>query len=561
MWTSSRNSTRLLLFALLIAVGPTPAADNPADRGFLLSLQDPSGCWTSAVPLRSTAAALLALAQPPLAPDRARDLDRAADWLVGRQAPDGRWGEPERPAAAADHALALWALADYQRLRPAPARAAALGRGMGFALRVQQRNGGWAPTLGATARDSRPATGLIIVALVSAREAGATDPKLESALQRAGAQLLGYQDPRTGLLDHPLATWISVAAWRALGRDCDPATRRAVLAGQLTEMKWSQVISEPLLDALLAYRAACGYRPWPADRWDKEVHLSLTSRRQPTGGWAASPAEPQYGAAYATAMSLLLRQAPHRFAPRPAAAATAPLLWRVGPAQADCWLLAGVPLCPEDVLLVPESVSAVLARTRAVYTLLPDQPWPPPGGRALDLRLGAGLFAINQRVVDEGWEMAHTWRRLAHPLALPARALLSERETHAMLEEGLESLLAAGPPPDEAAVIALLEASRSAWAEGREADLADLPLARLPPPLAAAWLRHRQSMIAHLLRRLGDDDARPHSSVIYLPAWYLLGSGGLLEELAWRGVPVQRAEAGVAVDLLSIAGEQLKGRR
>ncbi len=543
MWISSRNSA-LLLVALLTAAGPTPAADNPADRGFLLSLQDTSGCWTSEVPLRSTAAALLALAQPPLAPDCAQDLDRAADWLVGRQAPDGRWGEADRLGAAADHALTLWALADYQRLRPAPARAAALQRGLGFALRVQQRNGGWAPTLGATTRDSRPATGLLIVALVAAREAGVVDPKLASALQRADARLLSYQDPHTGLLDHPLATWIAVAAWRALGRDFNAPTRRAVLAGQLTEMKWSQVISEPLLDALLAYRAACGYRPWPADRWDKEVHLSLTSRRQPTGGWAASPAEPQYGSAYATAMSLLLRQAPQRFAPRPAASNAAPLLWRVGPARADCWLLAVVPLCPEDVLLVPESVSAVLARTRAVYTVIPDQPWPSPSGRALDLRRYGDLLALNQRLVTDRWELTHAWQRLAHPLALPARGLLPEGETQALLEEGLDGLLAAGPLLDADTAITLLEDGRAAWAEGREADLADLPLARLSPPLAAAWLCHRQAMITHLLRRLGDDDDRPRSAVICLPAWYLIGSGGLLEELTWRGVPVQRAEAG-----------------
>ena len=543
MWISSRNSA-LILAGLLFAAGPAPAADNPADRGFLLSLQAPSGCWTSDVPLRSTAAALLALAHPPLAPERAQDLDRAADWLAGQQGPDGRWGEPDRPAAAADHALALWALADYQRLRPTPARAAALVRGQEFALLAQQRNGGWAPTLGATARDSRPATGLLIVALVAAREAGATAPRLESALQRAGAQLLSYQDPHTGLLDHPLATWIAVAAWRALGWDFEPATRRAVLAGQLTEMKWSQVISEPLLDALLAYRAACGYRPWPAARWDNEVDLSLAARRQPTGGWAASPAEPQYGAAYATAMALLLRQAPHCFVPRPAAAAGAPLLWRVGPAPADCWLLAVVPLCPEDVLLVPESVSAVLARTRTVYTLLPDQPWPSPNARALDLRRYGALLELNQRLVSDGWELAHAWRRLAHPLALPARGLWAEDETRALLEEGLDGLLAAGPSVDVQAALSLLEAGRAAWAGGREAELADLPLAKLAPPLAAAWLRHRQAMITRLLRTLGDDDARPRSAVLCLPAWYLIGSGGLLEELAWRGVPMQRAVAG-----------------
>ena len=542
MWIFSRNSRSAIarcasgLAALCLLPAPTRAATEEADAAYLLALQDPSGCWTSAAPERTTGAALCALAGLPAEPARDRAIARGLDWLIAHQAPDGRWGPPDLLSAAVDHGLALWACADCAKGQTDKAAGSALRNGMDHVLANQQPNGGWGDTLGMSAKPSRCATAILIKALTACRAAGSGGPKLESALRRASQHLRSYQDAHTYLLDSNVGTWDAIFAWLALGEGDAPFARRTAVTAARTESPWAGRVSEPLAEAMMSAAAAAAYPPWISSIWSVQLEHEWARRQLPHGGWPPSPSEPTYGAAYATAMCMLMQQAPARFG---VAAAPAPVAgWRIG-AEGRAWhLLAAVPIQPEDVALLSPAYADLLARASAVYQLTEPSELAPPAGAALPARALRQLLALNQDAVDGRWSMDENWRQLAYPTAQPARGLVTAGQVAAALAPAAGDLLAAVPEGAADHLPLLLGESRDLWRTGGFTQLGDLPLRRLPPAAAAAWIRLRHDAVNLLARQLQDTGGLPPGAVLFLPFWYAAGDGGLADELRGRGFDV-----------------------
>lgn len=537
MWTSSRNSAWIAAAVLAFLLAAAVRAD-PESLRALLELQDASGAWTSALPCRTTAAALIALAFNEGTPDTTRAADRGHAWLAQAMDGHGCWAEPGTAEAFIDQGLATWALALHARRRGDPGTAAALRRASAAIVRHQQKDGGWAATLGSTSKPERPVTALMMRALAESEKALGEERSIHASLQRASKHLQAYVDPTTGALDGPAATWCAVNAWQAIGLADDPAVRRAAFTAQQAWDEWPRHCAYPLLLALLAHQAATAYQPWPAREWATHIRGELARQRQPNGGWPASPVESAAGAAYATAMALahdaLARQA---LSTGPAGSDRDDWVWTFGTTERFWTLVGVVPLRDEDILSIPPLVVARLCGAAELWTAADEVE---TLVRLQESVLGhppacvGSLLAMERHQALQRWSLESNWRIHLAPGAYPTRPLLRPDFFAEQVAATLATL------PDESGLAQasqlIFEHSAQSWRDRNAEAAIRHPLDYLPPTWAAAWVAHRHVIVDALLRALAARGSPPHRTVVCVPAWYLLGDGGLLDELGKRGI-------------------------
>ncbi len=122
-------------------------------------------------------------------------LARAASWLIGQQDDKGKFGGDDGLTMAYGHAQALRGLSMLQQVAPADPLLAAIQKGVGYAEYHRNPYSGWRYHPRDGDNDSK-ITGLMLLALLEAQEAGAELPKQTVELGRMVLEEL--TDPETG---------------------------------------------------------------------------------------------------------------------------------------------------------------------------------------------------------------------------------------------------------------------------------------------------------------------------------------------------------------------------
>jgi hypothetical protein len=306
---------------------PPPAAGPSVTRAldWLISAQEADGSWApqrwgaqANYSVGVTALAMLAL----LTDETGRDdtaapaLQRAVEYLVGRQDPQGLFG-PEITGSLYNHALACLALLEVEAQRPGLVPPTRLEAALQLLARAQRDPGGWSYL---RARHGKPNTSLTawaLLALIRADDLGRHE--YEPAITRALAWLdanrnaegrVGYRRPDD--YPHGPETLTAAAALCLLGR---PSIYRDQLNGLLRHVREDLAQQDGGLDLYRTFFQASALRE--AGLGDspemKELLARLEQAQQRDGTDAGSwPSDDRWalagGPVYSTAMAVLALQ-------------------------------------------------------------------------------------------------------------------------------------------------------------------------------------------------------------------------------------------------------------
>ncbi|MBN1673738.1 MAG: terpene cyclase/mutase family protein [Kiritimatiellae bacterium] len=278
----------------------------------------------------------------------------AVEFLLKAQREDGAFfGDARQPAAETGtpygenmyapywHAMAAYALSEAYGLMRIPELKPAMQKAVQVIIDGQQPGGGWNYAYAKTARRDTSIAGWQIQALKAAAIAGAENPGLTAALQRAADEVRSHRIPATGLfcyenrdrdaerdLPRPrlqINTGIGVLALQLLGLGASREAKDGLEALRSARCAWSNPANTQSVFWLYGWyyitqaRFHQGGAEWPA--WNDAFAATLTRNQQDDGHWDAPRAsgqpciEDRFGPVYCTSLAALTLQVYYRCLP------------------------------------------------------------------------------------------------------------------------------------------------------------------------------------------------------------------------------------------------------
>jgi len=189
----------------------------------------------------------------------------------------------------------------------------------------QQPAGGWSYRFSKAARRDTSVSGWMIQALKSAAIAGAENPGIRAALDKAAADLKSAQNPETGRFGYTEpgtgslgCTGIGVLCLQLLGQGAEKEARQGLQALREAKIEWDSDRENtwPLYEWYYITQAKFHHGGQTWSNWNSEFARIYVKQQNDDGSWpAASKWEASNGPVYSTTLAALTLQVYYRMLP------------------------------------------------------------------------------------------------------------------------------------------------------------------------------------------------------------------------------------------------------
>lgn len=268
-----------------------------------------------------------------------RTVEQAVRFLLLQQDETGRFTPTDSSAGSYAQAIATYAISEAYALLRIPDLRPAMERAVQVILDGQQPGGGWDYRYAQGSRRDTSVAGWCIQALKAAAIAGAENPGLKAALDRAAGDMLSAVDAETGRFFYTdrsshktdSITAIGVLALQLMGRGAERPVRDGLRAMAGAACDWEQPVEWPMYAWYYITQAHFhqGGRSW--QNWNRRFAPALVRHQEEDGRWESPGAvrggvgqETYLGPVYSTTLAALSLQVYYRLLPTYKQVAVAP---------------------------------------------------------------------------------------------------------------------------------------------------------------------------------------------------------------------------------------------
>jgi hypothetical protein len=267
-------------------------------------------------------------------------VEKAIRFLTTAQDPSGGFCKTDTQQGPYAHAIATYGISEAYGLTRIPAIKPVMEKAVQVILNGQQPKGGWDYKYSKSARRDTSVGGWQIQALKAAYIAGAENPGLKEALERAVQDLKSAQDPETGRFYYTdkgshrsdCITAIAVLCMQLSGHAVDKECRQGLQALQGASCDWDKPEPWPLYAWYYISQAKFhqGGQTW--DGWNAKFARNYVKGQNEDGSWTSPGAKGDFGGGketgdgpvYSTTLAALTLQVYYRFLPTYKAIAVEP---------------------------------------------------------------------------------------------------------------------------------------------------------------------------------------------------------------------------------------------
>ncbi len=300
---------------------------------WLKSKQNPDGSWGPNKTAMTGLALLTFLAHGETTSSEkyGQTVEKAIRFLISQQDAEGRFCKTDDQPGPYAHGIATYAISESYGLTRIPSLKPVMEKAVQVILNGQQPKGGWNYNYSKGARRDTSVAGWQIQALKSGYIAGAENPGLKDALEKAVADLKSVHDAETGRFFYtdktghktdPI-TGIAVLCMQLLGHAMDKEARAGLQALTGTNCDWDKPDPWPLYGWYYITQAKFhqGGQTWSG--WNSKFARAYVKNQNDDGSWTSpggklqgdNGKETNLGPVYSTAFAALTLQVYYRFLP------------------------------------------------------------------------------------------------------------------------------------------------------------------------------------------------------------------------------------------------------
>ncbi|HMP77585.1 MAG TPA: terpene cyclase/mutase family protein [Kiritimatiellia bacterium] len=257
-------------------------------------------------------------------------IEKAIRFLLSIQNDKGEFA-PASQSASYAHPIATYAISEAYGLTRIPDLKPAMEKAIDVLLKGQQPGGSWDYSWNKGARRDTSVAGWCIQALKAGFIAGAENPGLKEAMDRASKDIFSAHNSDTGLFFYSgraggtiSMTSVGVLSLQLLGHARSPQARAGLQALAGTKCDYRQPPSWPMYTWYYMTQAKfhSGGPIWT--QWNNQFAPELTKNQNPDGSWTSAGQnfvgdghgrETNYGLVYSTTLAALTLQVYYRFLP------------------------------------------------------------------------------------------------------------------------------------------------------------------------------------------------------------------------------------------------------
>jgi len=295
--------------------------------------QNPDGSWGPNKTAMTGMALLTFLAhgETTSSEEYGETVEKAIRYLISQQDAEGRFCKTDNQPGPYAHGVATYAISEAYGLTRIPSLKPVMEKAVQIILNGQQPKGGWNYNYSKGARRDTSVAGWQIQALKSAYIAGAENPGLHAALEKAVEDLKSVQDPESGRFYYTdkashktdSITGIAVLCMQLLGHAKDREARAGLQALTGTSCNWRKPDPWPLYAWYYLTQAKFhqGGQTWSG--WNSKFARVYVKNQNEDGSWTSPGANSEHqhgkevnlGPVYSTTLAALTLQVYYRFLP------------------------------------------------------------------------------------------------------------------------------------------------------------------------------------------------------------------------------------------------------
>lgn len=268
-------------------------------------------------------------------------VEKAIRFLISQQDAEGRFCKTDDQPGPYAHGIAAYAIGEAYGLTRIPSLKPVMEKATQVILGGQQPKGGWNYNYSKGARRDTSVAGWQIQALKSAYIAGAENPGIKEAMEKAVSDLKGAQDLETGRFYYTdpsshktdSITGIAVLCMQLLGHATDKESRGGLQALAGTSCDWDKPEAWPMYAWYYITQAKFhqGGQTWSG--WNSKFARLYVKNQNDDGSWTSPGANSEHesgkevnlGPVYSTTLAALTLQVYYRFLPTYKPVAVAPI--------------------------------------------------------------------------------------------------------------------------------------------------------------------------------------------------------------------------------------------
>jgi hypothetical protein len=250
---------------------------------------------------------------------------------MSQQDAEGRFCKTDDQPGPYAHGIATYSISEAYGLTRIPSLKPVMEKAIQVILNGQQPKGGWNYNYSKAARRDTSVAGWQIQALKSAYIAGAENPGLKEAMEKAVEDLKSVFDPETGRFFYTdksshktdSITGIAVLCMQLLGHATDKEARAGLQALNGTPCDWDKPPAWPMYAWYYVTQAKFhqGGQTWSG--WNAKFARAYVKEQNEDGSWKSpgdrgeseTGQEVNLGPVYSTALAALTLQVYYRFLP------------------------------------------------------------------------------------------------------------------------------------------------------------------------------------------------------------------------------------------------------
>ena len=300
---------------------------------WLKKKQNPDGSWNPNKTAMTGLALLTYLAHGETTSSEkyGQTVEKAIRFLISQQDAEGRFCKTDDQPGPYAHGIASYAISEAYGLTRIPSLKPVMEKAIQIILNGQQPKGGWNYNYSKGARRDTSVAGWQVQALKSAYIAGAENPGIKEAMEKAVADLKSASDPETGRFYYTdqgghktdSITGIGVLCLELLGHAMDKECRQGLQALVGSNCDWEKPDQWPMYAWYYITQAKFhqGGQTWSG--WNSKFARVYVKNQNEDGSWTSAGAnlsgdtgkEINLGPVYSTTLAALTLQVYYRFLP------------------------------------------------------------------------------------------------------------------------------------------------------------------------------------------------------------------------------------------------------